>query len=153
MMLGLLRSRRVLLLAFAFSIMGDPVSSVAYAIEAALRALNGDLDLLLATMVLVVSVVVLVAVNYHLLIGRFPEGGGAAAAVGAAFSDPWAFLPIGALIVDFCLTISISIAAATSAIIADVTQLSDWRIPMALLLLLVVAVGSLFGHGDALRSR
>ncbi len=150
MMLGLLRSRRVLLLAFAFSIMGDPVSSVAYAIEAALRALNGDLDLLLATMVLVVSVVVLVAVNYHLLIGRFPEGGGAAAAVGAAFSDPWAFLPIGALIVDFCLTISISIAAATSAIIADVTQLSDWRIPMALLLLLVVAVGSLFGHGGRL---
>ncbi len=127
--------------------MGDPVSSVAYALEAALRALNGDLRLLLPTMFLVVGVVALVTVNYHMLIERFPEGGGAAAAVGAAFSDPWAFLPIGALIVDFCLTISISIAAATSAIIADVSQLSSWRIPLALVLLLIVAGGSCLGHG------
>ena len=34
------RTRLVLLLAFAFTVMGDPVSSVAYAIEAALRALT-----------------------------------------------------------------------------------------------------------------
>ena len=35
---GALHSRPVLLLAFAFAVMADPVSSVAYAIEAALRA-------------------------------------------------------------------------------------------------------------------
>ena len=34
----ILHSRPVLLIAFAFAVMGDPVSSVAYAIEAALRA-------------------------------------------------------------------------------------------------------------------
>jgi hypothetical protein len=39
-----------LLLAFAFAVMADPVSSVAYAIEAALRALEGNLGLLLPTM-------------------------------------------------------------------------------------------------------
>jgi hypothetical protein len=33
-------SRPMLLLAFAFAVMADPVSSVAYAIEAALRALH-----------------------------------------------------------------------------------------------------------------
>ena len=32
-----------LFFAFAFAVMADPVSSVAYAIEAALRALNGHL--------------------------------------------------------------------------------------------------------------
>ena len=37
----LLQSRPVLLIAFAFAVMADPVSSVAYAIEAALRALHG----------------------------------------------------------------------------------------------------------------
>ena len=39
----LLHTRPVLLLAFAFAVMGDPVSSVAYAIEAALcsRAVDG----------------------------------------------------------------------------------------------------------------
>lgn len=79
---GVLFSRPALLIAFAFAVMADPVSSVAYAIEAALRALGGDLALLLPTMALVVAVVALVITNYHQLVARFPEGGGAAAAAG-----------------------------------------------------------------------
>ena len=38
------RARGVLFFAFAFAVMADPVSSVAYAIEAALRALGGHLE-------------------------------------------------------------------------------------------------------------
>jgi hypothetical protein len=38
------------MLLFAFAVMADPVSSVAYAIEAALRALRGKLGLLIPTM-------------------------------------------------------------------------------------------------------
>jgi hypothetical protein len=45
-----LSARPVLFLAFAFAVMTDPVSSVAYAIEAALRALNGHLSLLIPMM-------------------------------------------------------------------------------------------------------
>ena len=37
------RGKAVLFFAFAFAVMADPVSSVAYAIEAALRALDGHL--------------------------------------------------------------------------------------------------------------
>ena len=109
---ALLYSRPALLIAFAFAVMADPVSSVAYAIEAALRALGGDLSLLLPTMALVVAVVAVVIANYHQLVARFPEGGGAAAAAGSAFGEAWAFIPIGALIVDFVLTIAISVSAA-----------------------------------------
>jgi hypothetical protein len=69
-------------LAFAFAVMADPVSSVAYAIEAALRALNGDLALLVPAMILVVAIVALVIVNYRPLVARYPRGGGAPAAVG-----------------------------------------------------------------------
>jgi hypothetical protein len=47
--------KAMLFFAFAFAVMADPVSSVAYAIEAALRALNGHLELLLPTMGLVVG--------------------------------------------------------------------------------------------------
>lgn len=43
-------SRFVLLIVFAFSVMADPASSVAYAIEAAPRALHGRLDLLVPAM-------------------------------------------------------------------------------------------------------
>src|SRR4051794_40825045 len=124
----LLHSRPVLLLAFAFAVMADPVSSVAYAIEAALRALHGDLSLLVPTMALVVGLIALVIVNYHQLVARYPGGGGAAAASGEAFGEGWAFLPIGALIVDFVLTIAISAAAGASALIAYLPALAPWRL-------------------------
>jgi hypothetical protein len=52
--------RAILFFAFAFAVMADPVSSVAYAIEAALRALNGHLDLLLPAMGLVIGIIALV---------------------------------------------------------------------------------------------
>jgi len=91
--------------------MGDPVSSVAYAIEAALRALHGDLLLLLPAMGIVLGIIALVSINYHQLYGRFPDGGGDAAAAGRAFGDGWAFVPLGALIVDYALTITISVRA------------------------------------------
>jgi hypothetical protein len=137
----------VLLVAFAFAVMGDPVSSVAYAMEAGLRSLGGRLNLLVPTMIAVLAIIVLVAVNYHYLYARFPEGGGDAAASASAFSEGLAFLPLAALIVDYGLTIAISVAAGASAIIAYLPGLAPARIPLALVLLLAVAGLTLFGHG------
>jgi ABC-type arginine/histidine transport system permease subunit len=54
-----------------------PALLIAFAIEAALRALGGDLTLLLPKTALVVAVVALVITNYRQLVARFPEGGGA----------------------------------------------------------------------------
>ena len=139
-------SRLVLLGAFAFAVMGDPVSSVAYAIEAALHALHGNLFLLIPTMGIVLAIIALVSLNYHQLYARFPEGGGDAAATGAAFGDAWAFLPLGALIVDYALTIGISVAAGASAIVAYVPGLDSARLPLALGLLVGVAGLTWFGH-------
>jgi len=147
---SLFQSRLILLFAFAFAVMGDPVSSVAYAIEAALRALHGNLGLLLATMGIVLGVIALVSLNYHQLYARFPEGGGDAAATGTAFGEGWAFLPLGSLIVDYTLTITISVSAGASAIIAFLPGLASLRIPLALVLLLVVAGLTWFGHGGRL---
>lgn len=144
---SLFQSRLILLVAFAFAVMGDPVSSVAYAIEAALRALHGDLALLVPTMGLVLGIIILVSINYHQLYARFPEGGGDAAATGAAFGEGWAFLPLGSLIVDYGLTITISVAAGASAIIAYLPGLAPFRILLALGLLMVVAGLTWFGHG------
>ena len=87
---GLLSTGPFLLFAFAFAVMADPVSSVAYAVEAALRSLHGDLSLLLPTMCIVVGIIAIVIVNYRQLVARYPQGGGAAAAVGEAFGDGWA---------------------------------------------------------------
>jgi hypothetical protein len=140
-------SRPVLLFAFAFAVMGDPVSSVAYAMEAGLRSLGGRLPLLLPTMLVVLAIIVLVAVNYHQLYARFPEGGGDAAASARAFSEGLAFLPLAALMVDYALTIAISVAAGASAIIAYLPRLAPARLPLAVVLLVIVACLTLFGHG------
>ena len=109
-------NRAALLFGFTFAVMADPVSSVAYAIEAALRALRGDLALVLPTMTLVVAIIAVVVVNYHQLVGRYPQGGGAPA------------------------------AAAASAIIAFFPALDGLRAPIALLLIAGVAAGTWFGH-------
>jgi amino acid transporter len=136
-----------LFFAFAFAVMADPVSSVAYAIEAPLRSLGGHLSLLLPTMCIVIAIIALVTLNYWQLVRAFPEGGGSPEAAGRAFGAAWSFLPIGALIVDFALTIAISIAAAGSALIAYVPALASSRIPLALGLLTFVAGLTWFGHG------
>jgi hypothetical protein len=123
--------RVLLLIGFAFAVMADPVSSVAYTIEASLRALHGHLNLLLVTQLIVLGIIAVVDVNYWQLVGRFPLGGGSAEAAARAFGTGWVFLPIGALIVDFVLTITISIAAAVSAVIAYLPAVAPTPAPDA----------------------
>src|SRR5215471_4072482 len=139
-------TKAVLFLAFAFTIMADPVSSVAYTIEASLRALHGHLGLLLATQLIVLAIILLVDVNYWQLVARFPLGGGSAEAAARAFGTGWVFVPIGALIVDFILTITISVAAAVSALISYLPSLASLRIALGIALLAVVAGLTWFGH-------
>ena len=144
--LAVFRSWPVLLVAFAFAIMADPISSTAYAIEAALGQLNSDLSLILPTMGLVILVIAIIVANYTQLVSRFPEGGGGAAATGQAFGEAWAFVPVGALIVDFVLTISISVSSGAANIVAYVPELAPSHLLLALGLLVVVGAISWFGH-------
>ncbi|MGA9372885.1 MAG: hypothetical protein WBV53_13635 [Solirubrobacterales bacterium] len=126
--------------------MADPVSSVAYAIESALRGLNGDLANLLPTMAAIVAIIAVISATYHQLIGRFPSGGGGPEGVAAAFGEGWAFIPLGALLVDFTLTVAVSCAAGASALIAYVPSLESVRTPIGLALVALVAGGVLLGQ-------
>jgi amino acid transporter len=143
---GRLTGSGILFIAFAFTVMADPVSSIAYAIESALRHLDGDLGDLFLTMGLVLATIAVIAATYHQLIRRFPEGGGGARSVGTAYGDAWAFIPLGALLVDFVITVAISCAAGASAIIAYVPGLQAERVLLALALTALVAGGISFGH-------
>lgn len=143
---GRLSGQWILFIAFAFTVMADPVSSIAYAIESALRKLDGDLGDLFLTMGLVLATIALIAATYHQLIRRFPEGGGGARSVGTAYGDAWAFIPLGALLVDFVITVAISCAAGASAIIAYVPGLAPERVALALALTALVAGGISVGH-------
>jgi hypothetical protein len=135
-----------LFVAFAFTVMADPVSSVAYAIEAALRGLHGDLGSLLPAMAAVIAIIAVISATYDQLIRRFPGGGGGPQGVVAAFSEGWAFIPLGALLVDFTLTVAVSCAAGASALIAYLPDLEPLRVPLGLALVGLVAGLVLLGH-------
>jgi hypothetical protein len=92
----------------------------------------------------------LVTLNYWQLVRAFPEGGGSPEAAGRAFGVEWSFLPIGALVVDFALTIAISVAAAGSALIALLPGVAAARIPLDIVLVAAVAGLTWFGHGGRL---
>src|SRR5262249_45781142 len=141
-----LSGRGILFIAFAFTVMADPVSSIAYAIESALRHLDGNLDDLFLAMALVIATIAVIAATYHQLIRRFPEGGGGARSVGTAYGDAWAFIPRGALLVGFVTTVAISCAGGASAIIAYVPGLGAARVVLAVALTALVAAGISFGH-------
>src|SRR6516162_3889735 len=127
--------------------MADPVSSVAYAIEAALRSLHGDLSSLVPTMAAVIAIIAVISATYHQLIGRFPSGGGGPEGIAHAFGEGWAFIPLGALLVDFTLTVAVSCAAGASALIAYMPQLEPFRTPIGLGLVVLVAGNVLLGQG------
>jgi amino acid transporter len=143
---GRLTGTGSLFIAFAFTVMADPVSSIAYAIESALRHLEGNLGDLLLTMALVIATIAVIATTYHQLIRRFPEGGGGARSVGKAYGEAWAFIPLGALLLDFVITVAISCAAGASAIIAYLPGLEPERVVLGLALTALVAAGISFGH-------
>jgi hypothetical protein len=77
-------------------------------------------------------------------------GGRSAEGAARAFGTGWVFVPIGALIVDFVLTITSSVAAGVSALIAHLPALAPARIALGLGLLTVVAGLTWFGHGGRL---
>jgi hypothetical protein len=135
-----------LFVAFAFTVMADPVSSVAYAIEAALRALDGEPESLVATMAVVVGIVLVIAATYHQLIGRFPSGGGGPKGIAAAFGEGWAFVPLAALLVDFTLTVAVSCSAAAAAVVAYAPGVAPLQSPAAVTLAVIVAAGVVLGH-------
>ena len=116
--------RPSLVLAFAFTVMADPVSSVAYAIEAALRS-GRDLASLLPTMTAIIAIIGVISATYHELIGRFPGGGGGPEGIARAFGEGWAFVPLGALLVDFTLTVAVSCAAGASIVCARAGATQD----------------------------
>jgi hypothetical protein len=132
--------------AFAFTVMADPVSSVAYAIEAALHGLHGDLASLFPTAAAIIAIIAVISATYDDLIRRFPGGGGGPQGVVAAFSEGWAFVPLGALLVDFTLTVAVSCAAGASALIAYFPGLEAVRTLLGLALVALVAGVVLLGQ-------
>jgi amino acid transporter len=94
----------------------DGLSSSAYGPEAAFLALHGNTFLAIPLAALTALTVIVIAASYMRIIERFPAGGGGYV-VATKLLGPGAGLVSGsALLVDYVLTVAISLAACSEAL-------------------------------------
>lgn len=107
----------------------DGLSSSAYGPEAAFRALGENTFLAIPLAILTTVTVLVIAVSYMRIIERYPAGGGGYV-VASKLLGPTAGLVSGsALIVDYVLTITISLAACSDALFSLASPaLQPWKL-------------------------
>ena len=127
----------------------DPLSSNAYATEEILRALSlGGLALLFLTPWVALAVVVLLAVvvvSYRQTCYAYPNGGGAYAVSRENLGRNASLVAASALLVDYVLTVAVSVAAGVDAITSAFLSLRPYAVALSLLLVAVLAVMNLRG--------
>ncbi|MGW0607739.1 APC family permease [Streptomyces sp. NPDC002640] len=134
----------------------DPLSSVAYATQEILLVLTlGGLAYLHFTPWIALAVVVLMTVvvlSYQQVVRAYPSGGGSFEVVSENLG-PRAGLVVGAaLLVDYVMTVAVSVASGVDNIISAVPQLHPQRVPMALGLVALLAVVNLRGVRESGRA-
>jgi amino acid transporter len=124
----------------------DGLSSSAYGPDAAFRALHGNTFLAIPLAILTAITVVVIASSYMRIIERFPAGGGGYV-VATKLLGPSAGLVSGsALLVDYVLTVAISLAACSESIFSLIPQSLHFAyLPFTLSLLGILTVLNLRG--------
>jgi len=134
----------------------DALTSVAYGPEAIVIVLATAgataLHLIFPITVAIVGLLAILVFSYRQVIDAYPGGGGAYAVskenLGAGASQ----LAAAALIVDYVLTVAVSIAAGVGALTSAFTPLHRHTVSLCLSILAVVTVMNLRGLGESARA-
>jgi amino acid transporter len=112
----------------------DPLSSVAYATQEILLVLTlGGLAYLYLAPWVALAVVVLLAVvviSYRQVVRAYPSGGGSYEVASRNLGPSAGLVVAAALLVDYIMTVAVSVAAGVDNIISAVPELNLWRIPI-----------------------
>src|SRR6266487_6405203 len=127
----------------------DPLSSNAYATEEILRALSlGGLALFFLTPWVALAVVVLLSVvvaSYRQTCYAYPNGGGAYAVSRANLGRNAALVAASALLVDYVLTVAVSVAAGVYAITSAFLTMKPFAVVLSLGFVALLALMNLRG--------
>ena len=127
----------------------DPLSSAAYGPEEILIVLAiAGAGALVWSLPMAVAIIVLlwaVRLSYLQTIKEYPSGGGAYIVAHDNLGQKPALLAGGALLVDYMLTVSVSVAAGIAAITSAAPSLLDYAVPLSLVAVLVLTWGNLRG--------
>lgn len=138
-------SKRIALAVFS----SDALSSVAYATEAVLIALimAGEMALDYATPIAlgIATLLVTVGFSYRQTIIAYPQGGGTYIVSRENLGQLPSLVAAAALLIDYILTVAVSMSAAVAAITSAVHVLEPYRIELAVGLIALVTVANLRG--------
>lgn len=124
----------------------DGLSSSAYGPEEAFRALGEHRSVAVLLAALMMLTVLVISAGYSRIIRRFPHGGGGYVVASHLLGPRVGVISGCALIIDYVLTITISIAAASDAIFSLLPpEWAAWKIWSSAALILVMTVLNLRG--------
>src|SRR4051794_19073185 len=134
----------------------DPLSSVAYATEQIVLVLGlGGLALLHLTSwvgLAVVLLLVIVVASYRQTCSAYPNGGGAYAVSRANLGEDAALVAASALLIDYVLTVAVSVVAGVAAITSAAPALAPHAVELSLACVVMLTVMNLRGVKDSGRA-
>lgn len=134
----------------------DALTSVAYGPEAIIVVLAAAgasaLGLILPITLAIVALLVILVFSYRQVIDAYPGGGGAYAVSRANLGHRAGLLAAAALVVDYTLTVAVSIAAGVGSLTSAFPSLTSATVPICLGILAVVTLLNLRGLGEAARA-
>ncbi|HWC51810.1 MAG TPA: APC family permease [Nitrospira sp.] len=138
-------SKRLALAIFS----SNSISSVAYATEEILLVLilAGTLALAwsIPVSLAILFLVIVLTFSYRQIIYEYPEGGGAYIVARSNLGETPALIAAAALMIDYVLTVAVSVAAGVAAITSAVPQWFDHRVSLGLVFILFIVVMNLRG--------
>lgn len=132
----------------------DAVSSVAYAIEEILLVLVPAIGLVAfnAVPLIVVPILLLLIIlvlSYSKIIDHYPNGGGAYAVAKENIGKNASLLAASALIIDYIMTVAVSISSSTAALASAFPVLNEYKVMISLLCVAVITLINLRGVKEA----
>lgn len=131
----------------------DPLSSVAYATEEMMLVLvlagTGALNYKIPLSLAIGALLVIVVTSYRQTVKAYPRGGGSYIVARENLGTIPGLTAAAAILIDYALTVAVSVTAGTVAIVSAVPTLSSKMVPIAISLVLLVTLANLRGVKEA----
>jgi hypothetical protein len=131
----------------------DAISSVAYATEASLGVLilvsaaTMQVNLIIAGCIALLMVIV--GTSYRQTIYAYPQGGGSYIVARENLGDLPGLVAAAALLIDYTLTVSVSVSAGIDALVSAFTPLMPYSVELGVLCIIIIMIINLRGVREA----
>jgi amino acid transporter len=127
----------------------DNISSSAYATEEMMRVLVvagvGAFSLVMPLTIVIAVVLAIVATSYRQTIRAYPNGASSYIVASDNLGPPVGLVAAAALLIDYTLTVAVSVSAGVAAITSIVPALFAERILLAVVIVVLLTLGNLRG--------